>query len=110
MTELTWCSTIQDDNWAQFEIRGLPTRRTSAAEGFKVLGTIRTFDNKFDQEIEYRLSRANAAFYANWHLLGCISIPLVTRLRVVRAVVDASISWCAGSWNLTRDQNEGAED
>ena len=73
VTELTWCSTIQDDNRAQFEIRGLPALRTSAAEGFKVLRTILTFDNKYDQEIEHRLSRANAAFYASWHLLGCVT-------------------------------------
>ena len=80
--------------------------RTSVAEGFKVLGTMLTFDNKFDVEIEYRLSRASNAFYASWELLGCGSVPLNTMLRVFKAVVDASVFWCAGSWNLTRGQNE----
>ncbi len=75
--------------------------------GFKVLGTMLTFDNKVDREIDFRLSRANAAFHANWNLLGCISIPLVTRLRVFKAVVDASFfgarapGTCPGS--TTRD-------
>ncbi len=80
--------------------------RTSAAEGFRVLGTMLTFDNKFDVEVEYRLSRANNAFYANSDLLGCVSVPLKTRLRVFRSVVDASVFWCAGSWNLSREKNE----
>ena len=91
----------------QLETRGgRKALRTSAADGFKVLGTITTFDNKFDVEIEYRVSRANNAFYANWELLGCVSVPLNTRLRVFKAVVDASVFWCAGSLKLTREQNE----
>ena len=48
------------------------------------------FDNKMDVEVEYRLSLANNAFFANWDLLGCVSVPLNTRLRVFKAVVDAS--------------------
>ncbi len=70
-------------------------RRPKRGEGFKVLGTIITFDNNFDVEIENRLARANATFYANWELLGCVSVPLNTRLRVFKAVVDASVSFGA---------------
>ena len=89
VADLTWCSTALDNERAQFEIKGQKTLRTSSSVGFKVLGT-----------------RANNAFFANWALLGCISVPLKTRIRVFKAVVDATIFWCAGSWTLTREQNE----
>ena len=59
-----------------------------------------------DVELEFRLSRANNAFYANWDLLGCVSVPLSKRILIFKAAVDASVFWCAGSWNLTREQNE----
>ncbi len=65
--------------------------RTAAAVGFKVPGTMLTFDNKFDVELEYRLIRANNAFIANWELLGCVSVPLNTRSCVFKAAVDASV-------------------
>ena len=104
--DLTWCSTALDNERAQFKVRGQDTLRTAANVGFKVLGTMLTFDNKNDVELEYRMTRANNAFYANWDLLGCKSVTLGTRLRVFRAVVDAAMFWCAGSWNLTREQNE----
>ena len=69
-----------DQDWGQGDIP------TAANVGFNVLGTELTFDNKFDVELEYRLSRANNALYANWDLLGCKSVPLRTRLKVSRAV------------------------
>ncbi len=50
-------------------------RRPKRGEGFKVLGTMVTFDNNFDVRIENRLARASATFSANWDLLGCASAP-----------------------------------
>ena len=104
VADLTWCSTSTDNEAAHFEIRGKKALRTAAAVGFKVLGTMLTFDNKMDVEVEHRLSRANNAFFANWELLGCVSVPHDKRIRVFKAVVDASVFWCAGSWNLTMEQ------
>ena len=46
------------------------TKRTAAQEGFKVLGTFVTFDNKFEVELEHRLTRADRVVWANWELLG----------------------------------------
>ena len=65
VAELTWCSTVADNEAAQFEIRGHKALRTAAAVGFKVLGTMLTFDNKIDVEVAFRISRANNAFFAN---------------------------------------------
>ena len=45
--------------------------RVAAKDGFRILGTIVTFDNKSDVELENRLSRADRAFWATWALLGC---------------------------------------
>ena len=104
VSDLTWCSTVTDNERAQFEIRGQKALRTTAAVGFKVLGTMLTFDNKMDVEIEYRLSRASNTFFANWDLMGCVSVPLKTRMRIFKAVVDAPVFWRAGSWNLTRNK------
>ena len=69
VSDLTWCSTSRDSERAQFKIRGQKALRTAAAVGFKVLGTMLTFDNKLDVELEYRLTRANNAFFANGELL-----------------------------------------
>ena len=65
VADLAWCSTVKDNEITQFKIRGEKALRTAAAFGFKVLGTMLTFDNKFDVDIKYRLSRANNAFYVN---------------------------------------------
>ncbi len=94
------------DRVAQIEINDKRTLRTEANVGFKVLGTYVTFDNRFEVEIEYRLMRADRAFWANWSLLGCVSVPLEKRLSVFTAAVNATMLWCAGTWNLTRAQNE----
>ena len=56
-----------------------------------------TFDNNFDVEVENRLARATRAFWTNWEMLGCVSVPLPKRLHIFRAAVEASMLWCAGS-------------
>ena len=67
------------------------TRRAETKTGFKVLGTLLTLDNNFDVEVENRLARATRAFWTNWELSGCVSVPLPKRLHVFRATVDASM-------------------
>ena len=104
--ELTWCTTQEDGEIAQIEINEKRTRRAEAKEGFKVLGAYVTFGNNNEVELENRLSRAHRAFWANWSLLGCVSVPLVKRLAILKATVGATLFWCAGSWNLRREQNE----
>ena len=88
--ELTWCTTWEDENYARIDIKGEVVRRAKMKEGFKVLGTIITFDGRFDLELENRLTRANRAFYPSWDLLGCITIPLAKRIQIFRSVVESS--------------------
>ena len=85
-------------------MNGEVVRISERKVGFKVLGTMVTFDNGFDVEVENRLARAWRAFRASWELMGCTGIPLAKRLQVFRATVEASFFWCTGSWNLTREQ------
>ena len=65
MQELTWCTTAEDDGSPVINIEKKKTKRTTAQEGFKVLGTFVTFDNKFEVELEHRLTRADRVFWAN---------------------------------------------
>ena len=71
-------------------VDGELTRRPKREVGFKVLGTLVTFDNNVDAEIENRLARASASFYAKWELLGCISCPLAKRMQIFRATVEST--------------------
>ena len=102
--DLTWSTTAHDAFKADIRVDGRITRRAEAKIDFKALGTMVTFDNAFDVEVENRLARATRTFWANWEMLGCVSIPLPKRLQVLRATVAASFAWCAGSWNLTLEQ------
>ena len=61
-----------------------------------------TFDNKMDVEVEFRLSRANNAFYASWDLLGCVSVPLSKRILIFKAAVDASVFLVRGILEFDR--------
>ncbi len=73
--ELSWCTTADDDSNLRIIVNDKLARRPKRGAGFKVLGTMVTFDNNFDVEIENRLARASATFSANWDLLGCASAP-----------------------------------
>mgnify|MGYP000450195683 CR=1 FL=1 len=102
--DLTWCTAAEDERAANIRLKGTTTRRAGRKEGFKVLGTMIASGNIFDVDVENRLARATRTFWANWELLGCVSIPLAKRLHEFRATVEASFLWCAGSWNLTIEQ------
>ncbi len=102
--ELSWCTTVDDDVNYEIIVDYKRVRRPKRGEGFKALGTIVTFDNNFDVEIENRLARASATFNANWDMLGCASASLAKRVQIFRATVEASFLWCAGSWNLRLEQ------
>ncbi len=102
--ELSWCTTADDDINLKIIVNDKLVRRPKRGEGFKVLGTMVTFDNNFDVEIENRLARASATFSANWDLLGCASAPLAKRVQIFRATVEATFLWCAGPGNLRVEQ------
>ena len=102
--DLTWSTAADDDYKADIRVNGALTRRADREVGFKVLGTLITFDNHFDVEVENRLTRATATFWVFWELLGCTSTPLAKRIQIFRATVEASFFWCAGSCNLTVEQ------
>ena len=99
--DLTWGAAAVDEYRAGIRVNGALTRRAGRSIGFKVLGTMVTFDSRFDVEVENRLARATATFWASWELLGCTSTPLAKRILIFRATVEASFFWCAGSWSLT---------
>ena len=101
--DLTWCTTTADEVNMNIYVDGELTRRPKREVGFKVMGTLVTFDNHFDVEIENRLARANA-FWVNRNLLRCTSCPLAKRIQIFRATVESTFLWCAGSWNWRGEQ------
>ena len=60
--DLTWGTAAVDEHRADIRVNGALTRRAGREIGFKVLGTMITFDNKFDVEGGNRLTRATATF------------------------------------------------
>ncbi len=83
MQELTWCTAAEDSAAPAINIEKKRTRRTTAQEGFQVMGAVVTFDNKLEVELKHRLTRADRVFWARWELLGCISIPFGDETRGV---------------------------
>ena len=85
--ELSWCTTVDDEVKYEITVDYERVRRPQRGGGFKALGTIVTFDNNFDVEIENRLARSNVTFNANWNMLGCDSASLAKRVQIFRATV-----------------------
>ena len=61
----TWGTAAVDEYRADIRVNGALTRRAGRKNGFKVLGTMITFDNHFDAEVDNRLAGATATFCAN---------------------------------------------
>jgi len=103
--EICYCTTAQDDQFtAPILIHDKTVNRISRKVGYKVLGTFITFDNQFDVELRRRISAAWGAFFKFKPLLCCSLITLKTRLTILGRAVHPALLWCAGSWNLRKDQ------
>ena len=48
--DLTWCTTAEDEFKSDIRVNGTNTMRAERKKGFKVLGTMITFDNALDVE------------------------------------------------------------
>ena len=79
-------------------------KRIPRKTGFKVLGTFITFDNAFDVELVRRIAASWSAFSKFASLLKCREISLESRLRMFAKAVHPAMLWCAGSWNLRKNQ------
>jgi len=103
--EICYCSTAQDHQFtAPILIRDKTVTRIPRKVGYKVLGTFITFDNQFDVELRRRISAAWGAFCKFKPLLCCSLISLKIRLTILGRAVHPALLWCAGSWNLRKDQ------
>eukprot|EP00959_Pyramimonas_sp_CCMP1952_P417000 8736408-Pyramimonas_sp.AAC.1 len=104
LDEVTWCSTASDEAPWSVEVGDRKLTRAKRGEGFKVLGTVLTFDNNAEVELQNRFARSWRAFYKYQHLLCCRKAPLSERLKLLQSLVSTSLFWCCGSWNLTAQQ------
>jgi hypothetical protein len=105
LDEITVCTTAADSAFiTPVKIFDTTIYRAKRKVGFKALGVQVTFDNKFDEELAARIRKTWAAFYKFEPLLLCKAVPLGKRLEILNKCVTASLLWCAGSWNLRKDQ------
>ena len=105
VTELRYGTTLKDEQTlGDVRYAGKVIKRVTRASGFKVLGTILTFNNRNDVELERRIKSAYSSFYKYKRVLCCKSACLHKRLACLRKVVTPALFWCSGSWNLRKDQ------
>ena len=102
--DLTWCTTAPDDFHASISVKGHEAQRTSRKVGFKVLGTLQTFDNTCNVEIKHRVDKAWKAFHLHRDILCSKSASMGKRLRCLQALVASTLLWGASSWNVTKRQ------
>ena len=99
--EISFCTILPDDFPVAIAHRGQQMKRKMQKEGFGVLGTKMTFENRHHAELEYRISRAWRAFWAISRHLCCDGVSIIERLKALERVVAAGLFYCSGSWNLT---------
>ena len=74
----------------------------SSNKGFKVLGTMFTFNGRTSAEFQARMSAAWGKFHQMWPLLGKRDADMSKRLRLFDMSVSQTALWCNESWLLTR--------
>ena len=99
-------TSARDDLVWQVRVGGEVIRRAGRATGFNVLGTVLTADSRIDRELENRARRAWAAFFTFQFILCCKHAPLKSRLKLLAILIEPTLFWCAGSWNLTKKHQE----
>ena len=102
--ETTWCTTSPDDVMYSFSVRGIQVTRAARDKGFKVLGAQVSFNNTFAPELAERIKKAWRAFYKYKDILLCRSGPIGRRIKLLGNLVQSSLFYCAGSWNLKATQ------
>ena len=104
LEEATWCTTSPDDLVYSVTVQGVQVTRASREKGFKVLGAQVSFNNAFDIELCERARKAWRAFFKYKEILMCKRAPIAQRLRSLQVLVESSLFYCAGSWNLKGTQ------
>ena len=109
--ELVWATTLMDTEFTgKIYIDGLEVKRASRDMGIKALGTIITFNGRNDVELKNRITRAERAF-AKYHAILCNkAAPMTKRLAMLTILINGSLFWCSGSWNLTNAQLSNLKD
>ena len=101
---ITWYTTASDEVIVEIRADNIILNRVPRKTGFKVLGAIITFDNRFDAELKARTANAWEAFYRVQAILRNSQASLRKRLSLLKTFVYPSLFWAAGSWNLDQQQ------
>ena len=104
LAECKWCTTASDSSRAHVRVNGMCINRASRDEGFLALGSLVSFDNRFDNELNQRIRKAWAVFNLHRSQLCCKDASLRKRILLLVTLVVPTLFWCSGSWNLTKEQ------
>lgn len=101
LEEACWCTTVPDDIGGTLVVNGVHVRRSPKAVGFKALGVRLAFNGRCGSEVDWRIERAWAAFYAKKQLFLRSNASISARIRLLERLVPNTLLWCAGSWHAT---------
>ena len=101
LEECTWMTSAKDKEVWRVRVGEVEIKRVGRAAGFGALGTLLAADSRTERELENRARRAWAAFFKHEFILCCRNAPLKSRLKLLQILVEPTLFWCAGSWNLT---------
>jgi hypothetical protein len=102
--EISVCTTAPDDSPCRVHVGGSRLIRKPRAVGYKVLGTILSFDGRNSAEIKDRMNKAERAFWANRTSFINKSNNIVSKLKLLAEILRAVGLWCACVWHLTQKQ------
>ena len=101
VNECCWCTTAPDELAGEVKIRDEVVERRGRQTGFKALGCVITFNNRFNEELVNRENRFWRSFYAYKHVFFNKLISTRKRMDMLSNLAKASLFCYASSWNLT---------
>eukprot|EP00971_Amphidinium_carterae_P058158 1150402-Amphidinium_carterae.1 len=102
--ECTWAATAQDVSPIVrsriLDAGGGKVHKTPRAEGFKVLGSLVSFDWGNDVDLEHRTLKMWQALYLYKPVLCNRKVPILKRLLLAEHLLDPAMFWGSGAWTL----------
>ena len=98
--EISFGTTLPDSYPVKISYRDTVLKRVNKSEGFKVLGTMLTFDNRNYTEMISRIAKAWRAFGGVSEYLKLRKASLKARIRLLDSLVTAGLLWGASPWNI----------
>ena len=99
-----WITNQSDLHDRTLKVDTFTIPRAMSHEGLKILGAYITTDSRYTTEIENRMSRAWASFWADQYIFLNYNTSIARRRQCFEKVVSKSALWGCESWHLSREQ------